>query len=61
MKKIYNIFRRCKEEQKCPDCGSDKISIAVDSRIGYWYGFCEKCGTKGPKRDLIVMKEPEFV
>ena len=56
MKKIYNIFYRSRKEQKCPECESDRLSIAVDSVIGYWYVFCEVCGTKGPERDLIAMK-----
>ena len=56
MKKIYDIFRRSREEQKCPECGSNKVSIAVDSVVGYWYAFCEVCGTKGPKKDLIEME-----
>ena len=55
-KKIYDIFRRFKEEQKCPECGSNKISIIVDSLMGYWRPFCEVCGEKGPKLDLIVME-----
>lgn len=55
MKKIYNIFRRSREEQKCPECESDKVSIAIDSVIGSWRAFCEVCGTMGPERDLIDM------
>ncbi len=56
MKKIYDIFRRSREEQKCPECESDKVSIAIDSLSGCWFAFCEVCGTKGPGRDLIDME-----
>lgn len=61
MKKIYNIFKRYRKEQNCPECESDRLSIAVDLVIGYWYVFCEECGTKGPERDLIAMKNKRGV
>ncbi len=56
MKKIYDIFRRSREVQKCPECESDKISLLVDSLKGCWYAFCEICGRMGPERDLIDME-----
>ena len=55
MKKIYNLFKRTREEQICPECGSDKVSIAVDTVMGYWRALCEVCETMGPERDLIDM------
>lgn len=59
MKKIYNIFERTRNEQTCPKCESSKISIGVDLQAGYWCAYCEACGERGPKRDLLDW-EQEF-
>ena len=61
LKKIYNIFKRSRKEQKCPECESAKVSIVVDTINEEWYAFCEVCGTKGARKDLIDMKSKRGV
>lgn len=45
MMKIPDIYHY--KVQSCPSCGGKKISLAIDTVIGYWYAFCEDCGHKG--------------
>ena len=57
MKKIFDLFRRFKDIQRCPECKSEKVSLGVDSLIGVWFPFCEDCGFRGMDRDLIIVDE----